>query len=93
MDPTPFVISIIAAIVLNYTLAWLFRSLNVASALTGLKIALICWFAFLFADYATIEAFSAFGRNFCQIIFIDMGRTFLTFAIAGLLLGAWRKSA
>ena len=92
-DYSPFVVSIIAAIVLNYALAWLFRRLNIASAVAGLKIALICWFAFLFMDYATIEAFSAFGRNYCQIIFIDMGRTLLVFALGGLVLGAWQKRA
>ena len=92
-DPTPFIISIVAAIIVNYALAWLFRRLNIANALEGLKIALLCWFAFQFVDYTTISAFSAFGRNFCQIIFIDMGRTFFTFALSGLVLGAWQKRA
>src|SRR4051812_13839082 len=51
-DFTPFIVAIIAAIVTNYTLAWLFSRLSVATAVAGLKLALICWFAFLFVDYA-----------------------------------------
>ena len=56
----PYLIAIVAAIVVNYALAWLFAKLHVAHALTGLKIALICWFGFLFVQNATISVFSAF---------------------------------
>jgi hypothetical protein len=56
-----------------------------------LKIALGCWFAFLFAEYATISEFSAFETNPWPLVFIDMGRAFVAFAISGLVLGGWRK--
>src|SRR6266700_1869472 len=62
----PYIVAIVAAIVLNYALA------------------------FLFVDYATIAAFS---MKPWQLVFIDMGRAFVAFGVAGLLLGAWRKSA
>ncbi len=65
--------------------------LHVAHALTGLKIALICWFAFLFVEYATIAVFSAFETNPWPLILINMGRPFLAFAISGIVLGAWRR--
>jgi fructose-specific phosphotransferase system IIC component len=88
----PYLIAIISAIFANYSLAWLFAKLHVAHALTGLKIALICWFAFLFVQYTTIAVFSAFETNPWPLILINMGRPFLAFAISGVVLGAWRKS-
>jgi hypothetical protein len=87
----PYVIAVIAAIIVNYTLAWLFARLHVSHALTGLAIALVCWFAFLFVEYATISAFAAFETNPWPLVFIDMGRAFVAFAISGVVLGAWRK--
>ncbi len=87
----PYLIAIIAAIFVNYTLAWLIARLNAPSATCGLKIALFCWFAFLFVEYATISVFSAFETNPWPLVFIDMGRPFVAFAISGLVLGAWRK--
>ena len=90
-NATPFVTAIIAAIIINYSLAWLFSRLHVAHALTGLKIALICWFAFLFVEYATISEFSAFETNPWPLICINMGRPLVAFAISGIVLGAWRR--
>ena len=87
----PYLIAIVSAIFVNYGLAWLFAKLHVTHALTGLKIALICWVAFLFVQYATIAVFSAFETNPWPLILINMGRPFLVFAISGIVLGAWRR--
>jgi fatty acid desaturase len=87
----PFVVSIAAAIAINYTIAWLIGRLSATNAVSGLKIALICWFAFLLMPYATIEAFSAFGRNPVEIVLINMGHNLVLFALAGVVLGAWRR--
>jgi hypothetical protein len=87
----PYLVAIVAAIFVNYTLAWLIARLNAPSATCGLKIALVCWFAFLFVEYATISVFSAFETNPWPLVLIDMGRPFVSFAISGLVLGAWRK--
>jgi hypothetical protein len=87
----PYLIAIVAAIVVNYALAWLFAKLHVAHALTGLTIALICWFGFLFVQYASISVFSAFETNPWPLILINMGRPFIAFAISGIVLGAWRR--
>src|SRR5437867_19225 len=86
-----YVFAIITAIVVNYTLAWLFARMNVTNAIAGLKIALVCWFGFLFVEHATIALFSAFETNPWPLILIDMGRPFVGFSISGLVLGAWRK--
>ena len=85
-----YLTAIVASIFVNYALAWLIRRLNAASALAGLKIALICWFAFLFVEYATISVFSAFETNPWPLIFINMGRALIAFAVSGVILGAWK---
>ena len=90
-DLTPFIVSIAAAIAVNYTIAWLIGRFNLKSAGGGLRIALICWFAFLLMPYMTIEAFSAFGRNPAEIVLINTGHYLVVFALAGLVLGAWRR--
>jgi hypothetical protein len=89
---TPYVIAIGASIAVNYALAWMIARFEAPSALCGLKIALLCWFAFLFVEHATIAAFSAFGTNPWPLVFLDMGRPFIAFAISGLVLGAWPKT-
>ena len=86
-----YVLAIVTSVIVNYTLAWLISRLNATSAVAGLKIALLCWFAFLFVEYCTIAVFSAFETNPLPLILIDMGRPFVAFAISGLVLGGWRK--
>jgi hypothetical protein len=90
-SPVPYLIAIVASIFVNYALAWLTSRLNAANALAGLKVAIICWFAFLFVEYATISAFSAFETNPWPLVAINMGRPFIAFAISGLVLGAWHR--
>ena len=86
-----YVLAVVTSVIVNYTLAWLISRLNATSAVAGLKIALLCWFAFLFVEYCTIAVFSAFETNPWPLILIDMGRPFVAFAISGLVLGGWRK--
>jgi hypothetical protein len=87
-----YVLAFVASIIVVYTLAMLISRFNATSPFCGLKIALACWFAFLFVEYATISVFSAFETNPWPLICIDMGRPLLGFAISGLVLGAWRKA-
>jgi hypothetical protein len=92
-DFAPYLVAIAASIAVNYALAWLISRLNATSAIAGLKIAIACWFAFLFVEYATVSAFSAFETNPWPLVFIDMGRPFLAWSLSGLVLGAWQKRA
>lgn len=92
-DFVPYLVAIAASIAVNYALAWLIGRLNATSAVAGLKIAIVCWFAFLFVEYSTVSAFSAFETNPWPLVFINMGRPFLAFAVSGLVLGAWQKRA
>jgi hypothetical protein len=88
-----YVFAMFTAIVVNYALARLFACLEIEDAVKGLKIALLCWFAFLFVEFTTVSLFSAFETNPWPLILIDMGRPFLGFAVSGLVLGAWRRPA
>lgn len=92
-DFVPYLVATAASIAVNYALAWLIGRLNATSAVAGLKIAIVCWFAFLFVEYSTVSAFSAFETNPWPLVFINMGRPFLAFALSGLVLGAWQKRA
>ena len=86
-----YLIAIVASIFVNYALAWFIRRTNAASAAAGLKVALICWFAFLFVEYATISVFSAFETNPWPLVLINMGRPLIAWSISGGVLGAWRR--
>jgi hypothetical protein len=86
-----YLYAIVTAIIVNYALAWFITRLNATNGVSGLKIALICWFAFLFMEYATISVFSAFETNPWPLICIDMGRPLLGFVISGVVLASWRK--
>jgi hypothetical protein len=88
-----YVLAIVTAIIVNYALAWLLARLNVTTATAGLKIAIVCWFVFLFVEYSTIAVFSAFETNQWPLILIDMGRPLIAWSISGLVLGGWRKSS
>ena len=86
-----YVFAFAASIVVNYTLAVLIAKTNPTSAFCSLKLALACWFAFVFMEYATISIFSAFETNPWPLICIDMGRPLIGFAISGFVLGYWRQ--
>src|SRR5438093_11739028 len=45
-----YVLAIVTSVIVNYTLAWLILRLNATSAVAGLKIALLCWFAFCLSN-------------------------------------------
>jgi hypothetical protein len=88
-----YVLAFVTSIAVNYTLAILISKLNPESAFCGLKIALACWFAFVFLEYATISVFSAFETNPWPLICIDMGRPLIGFAISGFALARWRNKS
>ena len=90
-DIPSHLMAVVASIVVNYALARLIVCLGKDSAVGGLKIAVLCWFAFLFVEYATMSMFAAFGTNPWPLILIDMGRPLIAFSISGLVLGAWQK--
>ncbi len=86
----PYLVALLAAIVVNYTFAWLFGKFHVVHAWAGLRFALVCWLGFLFLQYASIAAFSAFETNPWPLVLINMGRPLVAFAVSGIVLGAWQ---
>jgi len=90
-DFAPYLVAIAASIAVNYALAWFISRLNATGAVAGLKIAIACWFAFLFVEYSTVSAFSAFETNPWPLVFINMGRPFLAWSLSGLVLGVRQK--
>lgn len=84
----PYVISIFGAVVLCYTMAWLFKKLNVTNFITGMTYAFLFWFAFLFTELLTFNSFEL--RPF-GLTFIDAGKSLVTFLISGFLLGTWKR--
>ena len=92
-NASAYVLAVVTAIIVNYALAWLIARLDSPNAMCGLKTALLCWFAFLFVEYATIAVFSSFETNPWPLILIDMGRPLVAWSISGVVLGAWRRPA
>jgi hypothetical protein len=85
-NPVPFVWAIIAAIAFNYTLAWLFRRLNIVTAVDGLKVSAVVWFAFLFPAHVTHGVLAGVPYG---VLWIDMGKELVAYGLSGILLGGW----
>src|SRR5256885_13455717 len=89
-----YALAFVASIVVNYTLAMLISRLKPGEgAWCGLNLGLMCWFAFVFMEYATISVFSAFETNPWPLICIDMGRPLIGFAISGFVLAKFRRTS
>lgn len=88
-SPVPYVISFIGAVVMCYGIAWLFFKLQVQTAGKGLQYTLLFWVSFLFFEIVT---FNSFELRTYTLSFIDAGKSFVTFALTGVILGAWIKT-
>jgi len=87
-SPIPYIVSLLTSLVFNYLLAWLFKALHIESLFSGLGVAALCWLGFLFLPLLTQDLFSLQSP---QLSLINGGNYFVSFALAGLVLGAWRK--
>ncbi len=84
----PYANSIVAAIILCYSIAWLFKKLEVTNFITGMAYSFLFWFAFLFMELLT---FNSFELRPYGLTFIDAGKSLLTFLICGFVLGMWKR--
>lgn len=84
----PYAVSIVSAIVMNYSMAWIFKKLNVENFISGLRYAFIFWLGFLFMELMT---FNSFELRPYGMTFIDGGKSLVTFLLSGFILGMWRK--
>jgi len=86
----PFVISFIASLVVNYTLAWLWKALPVDSANRGFQLSALVALAFVMLPFAVNNLFSLRPLG---LALIDGGNYAVNIIFSGVLLGAWRKYA
>ena len=87
-SPVPYVISVIGAIITIYSMAYLFKKLNVDNFMKGIYFAFIFWFGFLFVEVLT---FNSFELRPAGLALIDCGKSLVTFLITGIVLGSWKK--
>ena len=85
---TPYFASIVSSIIFAYVLAWVFQRMNIASAVDGLLSGLLMGFAFTFLP-AMIQ--NLFSFNPYPLSWIDGGVNLIIWAVAGLILGGWKK--
>jgi hypothetical protein len=83
-----WITNFIATVVPMYVLAWIFVKMNIDSALKGLGTGLLIAFSFVFLSDMTGDMFA---QNPYGLSWITGGFTMVGFAIAGLILGAWKK--
>ena len=83
-----WITNLVATVVPVYVLAWLFKELKVESALKGAGIGLLIAFAFSHLSAMTGNMFE--GRPY-ELSWITGGFDMVSAALAGLILGAWRK--
>lgn len=84
----PYVVSIIASVITNFIMAYLFIKLDVRNFAKGIYYAFLFWLGFLFVELLTFNSFSL--RPF-GLTFIDAGKSLVTFLVSGFLLGMWTK--
>jgi hypothetical protein len=87
-SPLPFIISLVSAVVLCYLMAGLFTRLQVRTASRGLAYSLAFWFGFLFLEVLT---FNSFELRPMELALINAGKSLVTFAVTGFMLGFWTK--
>ncbi len=85
---TPYINSLIGAVITIYTIAYLFKKLNVENFVTGMFYSFIFWFAFLFVE---LLSFNSFELRPYGLTFIDAGKSLVTFLVTGFVLGLWKK--
>jgi len=84
----PYVISIIASIITNYVMAYLFVKLGVDNFIKGLYYAFLFWMGFLFVETVT---FYSFELKPIGLSLINSGKSLVTFLLSGFILGMWNK--
>ncbi len=84
----PYFISIFGSLFFGYTLAYLFMRMGIESVQAGLTMALLMGFSF-FAFPTLVQTLFSFRPVFLG--FIDGGVYLLIWALAGAILGGWRK--
>lgn len=84
----PYVVSFISSIITVYTMAYLFKKLNVENFISGMFFAFLFWIAFLYVELATNNSFELRPYG---LTLINGGKSLVTFLVSGFVLGFWKK--
>jgi hypothetical protein len=87
-NPLAFVASIVNAALFCLLIAWLFVQLRVESVAKGVLLAVAFYGCFVFFEALTQDMFHL---RPLRLTLINEGVNFINYAIAGALLGGWRK--
>lgn len=87
-SPFAYVCSLVSSLLLCYMMAWIFTKVRVETALQGALIAISLYGSFVFFEAATKDLFHL--RSF-MLTLINEGVNFINYALAGSVLGTWRK--
>ncbi len=86
----PYIMSLVAAGLACYMLAWLFTKLDVTTPMQGVIYAVSFYGCFLFFQVATKDMFQ---MHPFQLTLLNEGINAINFALSGLVLGMWKKYA
>jgi uncharacterized membrane protein YczE len=85
---TPYIASIIGSVIITYTMAHLFTKMNITTGVQGLLTGALIGFAFTHIPNVVTSQFEF--RPYA-LSWINGGVNIIIYAIAGFILGAWKK--
>jgi Protein of unknown function (DUF1761) len=88
-SPLPYVLALFAALVIAYTLAWLFPPLGVQSGAAGAKVGAVLALALIGTTLAQNYGFEA---RSVTLWLVNAGYMTIGMAIMGAIVGHWRKA-
>lgn len=83
-----WITNFVSTIIPVYVLAWLFTQMNVETLVKGALVGLVIGFAFIHLRLMNGNMWA--GRPY-ELSWIDGGNNMISMAIAGAILGAWKK--
>jgi hypothetical protein len=89
-NPVNFIWAFASAVVLGYILAYLFKRMDISSAVEALKLATLLWFGLLFLELATQNAFTL--RVF-ELTLLDTLVVLFKYEIMAIGIFLWKKKS
>lgn len=89
-SPLPYVVGFVAILVMCYTLAWLMHRLQAATLAAGLRLGAIIAIGFIAATLALNYGFEA---RSITLWLINSAYVIVGLALAGAIIGGWKRAA
>jgi hypothetical protein len=89
-SPLPYLVGFIAILVMCYTLAWLMHRLQAATLVAGLRLGAIVAIGFIAATLALNYGFEA---RSVTLWLINSAYVIVGLALAGAIIGGWKRAA